>query len=718
MTLRLRFHSWRYLPPELCFPQAAQCAPRTEERTHHVKSEYHDPSEAFYRAWLASRTPLAGSDAFLPPGAHRPLSAHQIKLAYQIVKLCGYDTFALIWVLHPWRFLLMIIVQLLRGVLPAFKGYSQASIINEFQSFMTSGEYTLSHLLSSILFELIRIGFETVLDSFATANEELVQSSIQFLLEHKQIETRLRLDVPTLADPVVRDLLQESDFFVRSFGSMSSFGLFSMFDITRILTLISELVSHLFILSSLTRSNMSDAVLITCVLASAVPSLFPWLATGRTMFEDLDDPHELRLLAKQEKMRALAYSDALRQEVVFFGLGSWILRGWAQARMALLKAERSQSKQSAEFTSQLLSRVGISDLSAAVQNMLLMLLVKTSPASLGTFTLYRNSVQALFLTIAALIHSLRMAYQAIFLMSAYWAATTVKAHLRPTASQRMNYECSCKGMELQVKNLSYTYPGCIHPVLNGVNLTIRAGETLAIVGYNGSGKSTLAKVLLRIVDFDSGQLLVNRVDIRKYDPDDYHTHCTAVFQDFSKFNASAQENIAVGFIDEKRNRAAIESAIRLGCATQIVYSLPQGLKTKLDVISDEANSFMARDSCVNNSRSFPQHGLSGGEWQRIALSRAFMRAQRPEVELIVFDEATSSLDAHAQNRIFDSIDKVTHSSDGKRTKTVIFITHRLSTARRADKIAMMEHGTITEFGTHEELLRRDGQYAALYRAST
>ncbi|TFY72078.1 hypothetical protein EVG20_g917, partial [Dentipellis fragilis] len=111
------------------------------------------------------------------------------------------------------------------------------------------------------------------------------------------------------------------------------------------------------------------------------------------------------------------------------------------------------------------------------------------------------------------------------------------------------------------------------------------------------------------------------------------------------------------------------------------------------------------------------HGLSGGEWQRIALARAFMRADHPEVDLLLFDEPTSSLDAHAQHKIFETIDTLARAPDGAKRRTVVFVTHRLATARRADKIAMMERGTITEFGTHDELLRLDGSYAALYRAS-
>jgi len=105
------------------------------------------------------------------------------------------------------------------------------------------------------------------------------------------------------------------------------------------------------------------------------------------------------------------------------------------------------------------------------------------------------------------------------------------------------------------------------------------------------------------------------------------------------------------------------------------------------------------------------------QWQRIALSRAFMRAHRSEVDLIVLDEPTSSLDAHAQSKIFDTVEQMSSSPTGERTKSVIFITHRLSTARRADKIAMLENGVITEFGTHQELMQREGSYAALYRAS-
>jgi ABC-type multidrug transport system fused ATPase/permease subunit len=120
---------------------------------------------------------------------------------------------------------------------------------------------------------------------------------------------------------------------------------------------------------------------------------------------------------------------------------------------------------------------------------------------------------------------------------------------------------------------------------------------------------------------------------------------------------------------------------------------------------------------MDNSDLSQRHGLSGGEWQRIALARAFMRANEPGVDFLLFDEPTSSLDAHAQNQIFETLEKISRSPTGERRKTIIFITHRLSTARRADKVAMMENGTISEFGSHDELIRKNGSYASLYRAS-
>ncbi|KAH9938578.1 P-loop containing nucleoside triphosphate hydrolase protein [Fomitopsis serialis] len=611
------------------------------------------------------------------PGAHRPFCARSLSLAFEIVKLCVADLLLVLWSLHPWRSLLLVILELI------------PLIINELQSLISSSDFSWTCITRHVGVELCRLALEALIDAIATENEGVVYGSAKFTLEYRQIEKRLKLDLPTLADPAIRDLFRESDLFVRSFGGMSSFGLFSTFDFMRILTSISELISHALVLSSLTFNKPHLTAFCFSLLTSLLPLVLRTARAHGSCLDDAPDPQETRAIHKQEKMRHLAQSDSYRQELIFFGLGPWILQGWAKARRTVLGLERQQTECDASL--RCLLSINLSSLASFMQNVPLVLLYRSPSASLGLFTLYQSSVQAIIFTTANLVQSVRMAYQGIFLMGAFCAAMEIEPILQPKGED-VPFASSGKGMRLDIKNLAYTYPGCESPVLRDVSLTIEAGETVAIVG-----KITLAKILLRMYDFDSGKILVNGVDIRRYSPEDYHSRCTAVFQDFAKYNSSAQQNME--------------------WAKETVCSLPLGLKTKLDTVGQDGGAFDSSQLSQGGGPAYGCYGLSGGEWQRVAISRAFMRANRPEVELLVFDEPTSSLDAHAQKRIFDSIEKITRSASNERKKSVIFITHRLSTARRADKIAMMENGTICEFGTHQELLSRDGKYAALYRAS-
>lgn len=367
--------------------------------------------------------------------------------------------------------------------------------------------------------------------------------------------------------------------------------------------------------------------------------------------------------------------------------------------------------------SQILHQINVSDLLFALQNIPMFLMFQSSSASLGSLALYRSSIQSVVYTVGNLVNTARMAFQGIFFMGAFCAAMNIEPRLTPLSEDAEIYSSITNGMKIEARHLSYTYPGSKEPSLKDVTFSLEAGESLAIVGYNGSGKSTLAKVLLRIIDFDQGDLLVNAVDIRRLTPSDYHRHVTTVFQGFSKYSSTVRENVGLGCVQNMQSPAAIEHAMRLGGSDAFVGALPNGMKTKLDASGFEFMPYSPASGSCHGMSSRLQHGLSGGEWQRIAISRAFMRADRPEVDLLLFDEPTSSLDGCAQNKIFDTIDKVSRSPKGERIKTVIFITHRLSTARRADKIAMMENGSITEFGSHDDLLKKGGSYATLYKAS-
>ncbi|KAJ7499236.1 P-loop containing nucleoside triphosphate hydrolase protein [Mycena latifolia] len=667
--------------------------------------------ESTYDVWLASRILPRGET--LVPGAHRSLSLSNLKLACIIIQTCAVDFFTHILSLHPIRTTLMLSLNVVRSIFPAFRGYSQALIIDELQSLITSGNFTWSRLLNLVATELVRRIFESLLDSFAASNETVVVDSAKFHVEYVQMEQRVRLDIPTLSDPVVRDLLHESDLFARSFSG-SGFGLLSPLDFIHIISLVTEIFSHLLLILSLTGGATHYGVLLLSVFSATVPLFVTWFGCPQGHSETLYSPREARAADRQEKMRNLAYNEAHRPEIELFGLGDWILKTWASARKVVLDSEQSQNLRE----SSLISKLNFSDFLFALQNIPLVLLLQTSSASLGSLTLYRSSIQSVILASRNLLATSRMVFQGIFFMSAFCAAKTLKPKLQPKVEDTVSYQTSPNGATIRARGLSYTYPGCSEPALKDVTFTLQSGETLAIVGYNGSGKSTLAKILLRIMDHDNGHLSVNEIDIRRYDPWDYHQHLTAVFQGFSKFNTTVRENVGLGRVEKMRSRASIETAIQLAEADSVVNSLPYGLRQILETPGFESMSY---PGCTISSR---QHGLSGGEtitglqWQRLSIARAFMRADEPQVDLLLFDEPTSSLDAQAQRHIFQTIDRISRSpTTGERTKSVIFITHRLSTARRADKVAMMENGTISEFGTHAELLEKGGSYAALYRAS-
>ncbi|KAG9219294.1 hypothetical protein CCMSSC00406_0001704 [Pleurotus cornucopiae] len=683
-----------------------------------------DSAEVVFQAWLASRAvPRAKTASYLFPGAQRQFSAENFRLAYRITQECAYDLFFTLWSLHPIRATIMMAMNMIRSLLPAFRGYSQAMLIDELQSLVVSGHFTWYRIGQMLFMEVLRRVIEGLLDSLAATNESLVLNSVRFHIEHQQLSQRVRLDLPTLSDPFVRELLQESDLFARSFHvTGNGFGLLSPLEAFRVLSLIAEIASHLWVIYSLTHCTTHVCVLIFSSFPAAFPLLMAWLGPavsfgshGHATESDpwsFSNQEEAQASERQEKLRNLAYNDSFRPEVELFGLGPWILHSWSAARKVLLGAE--QRNLATEYS--VLANLHVSELFSALQHIPLIIMLQTSSASLGSVTLYRSSIQSVVFATRNLLSVVRMAFQGVFLMGAFYAAMNIKPRLQPKKEDIIAYKQIPGGAKIDVRGLSYTYPGSNEPALRDVNFTLQAGETLAIVGHNGSGKSTLANILLRIVDFSDGQLLVNDVDIRRYAPAEYHDHVTAVFQGFSKFSTTVQENVGLGFVPHVQSPEAVNHALELADADGVVNALPKGLQTKLESSVYDPVPFGGPNSAFSPSTG--HHGLSGGEWQRVAVARAFMRARQPGVDLLLFDEPTSSLDAHAQNHVFNTIANVSKDPvSGARTKSVIFITHRLSTARRADKVAMMENGTISEFGSHEELLRKQGSYAALYDAS-
>lgn len=241
-------------------------------------------------------------------------------------------------------------------------------------------------------------------------------------------------------------------------------------------------------------------------------------------------------------------------------------------------------------------------------------------------------------------------------------------------------------LELSLEGAGLRYPGNAEPALRDINLTIRPGQLVALVGENGSGKTSLVKLITRLYDPTAGRITLAGKDIREFDPEEYRSLFSVIFQDYAKYAASVRENIRFGDIEARSDDGRVERAGRLAGAGDFVGALRDGYDTPLSRMFDNGQE------------------ISIGQWQRLALARAFF----PRSRFIVMDEPTSYLDPRAEFELFENF------RDRIEGRGALVISHRLSTIRMADYIYILDAGRILEKGTHSDLVKEGGHYASLF----
>ncbi|ALG15287.1 multidrug ABC transporter permease [Kibdelosporangium phytohabitans] len=516
-------------------------------------------------------------------------------------------------------------------------------------------------------FQLVIFVVQSVTTMLTTVSQQLLQERMTLTIRHQVMDHASRLHLSFFEDSASYDLLRQADREapMRPMSMMSS-----ALGLGRMAITFTSMIALLITVSP---------VLAIVALLAPVPLFISQSKYGAQSFilSYLVSPIRRRM----DYLSSLVTTDTYAKEVKLFGLGPYLVDRFERLGKVYYERQRGmiRKKNVAGTLWGLLSTVAGSAIYLYIA-----LRAVTGELTLGDLALYTAAAASVQSSVGGLFGSFSGMYENnLYLDTLYRFLDTKPEISRPESPAELPDPLHG---HITFDRVTFSYPGADEPALKDVSFDIQPGETVAVVGKNGAGKSTLIKLLCRLYDPTGGRILLDGVDIRTLDPVDLQRRISAMFQDHVSYQATAAENIGLGDLDHLTDRPVIEKAAgRAGIADRI-DRLPRGYDSPLGRWFDEGVS------------------LSGGEWQKIALGRAFLR----EVPILVLDEPTSALDAQAEHDLFVRLRQLAEG------RTTLYISHRFSTVRQADRIILLEHGKLLEQGTHAELMELDGGYAELF----
>lgn len=437
--------------------------------------------------------------------------------------------------------------------------------------------------------------------------------------------------------------------------------------------------------------NLFNLIIIGSILVSIDWRLFPILTLFvlptlwvRIIFADSQNVLRITQTALERKtsyLSTLLTSDVHAKEVRSFGLGDYLRKMYSEIRLLLLSGKLKLSKERTyrELVTSAIATLGFFSCIAYIA-----IGSVRGNTSVGDITLFLVAFPQSFNVIQTLSSGISTLYQNNIFVKSVFELFDLKSNLEQ-AQQPLPIPDETS-VDLEINNLNFIYPHADKPTLTDINIKMPSGKIIAVVGMNGAGKSTLIKLLCRLYDPTSGTISLSGTDIRKYSIKDYQKQICAVFQDFGKYNVSAADNIRFGDIDGKRDRMEIIEAAKNSGADLFIDTFPAGYDTIMGRIFEDG------------------HEVSIGQWQKLAIARSFYSKSR----FIILDEATSALDATAEKELFDSF------RERIGTRSALIISHRQSAVKHADYIYFLSNGTISESGTHQELIDLQGAYYNLF----
>ena len=588
--------------------------------------------------------------------------------------------FRLVWKTGPWILFAMLAISLLQGITPVIGSKISQHVLNEMQSSYGNFSGALGDFLRSPVFFLLIFLFSyNILTSLVNIlknavsriSGELVVRTVKLEIMNKAKE----LDLQSFDLPAFYEKLENAN---REAGNRPVQILSSTFSVV---SAIITLISYVIILASV----LWWAALV--IVAVSIPSAIINFYYRRKNFEYMRRrSHDRRQMSYYSD---LLVNKDLAKEIRIFDLSDTFIGRYRTVFDKYFSGIRT-----------LILRENIWHVIIIVVSSVVnccfyayfAYLVISGRQMIGDYTLYTGALIAVAGQVSSLIGISATIYEGtLFIdnLTSFLREDRTIVPVLPPERAAEGPRSVTRGVPHTIvfEHVSFSYPGTERRVLDDINLTIRPGETLVLVGLNGAGKTTLLKLLTRLYDPTEGRILLDGYDLREYDVKQLYAMFGIIFQDFGKYAESVSENIRFGDIRKNSSAEAIRQAAEDADAAEYISRLPNGFDTPL-------------------MRVFEENGieLSIGQWQKLSIARAFYS----DSEVLILDEPTASLDPMAEQEIFNQFDRL------RQDKTTIFVSHRLSSATVASKIAVLEYGRLIEEGDHKTLMAMRGRYFELF----
>ena len=583
--------------------------------------------------------------------------------------------FSLVWNTAPWILFALLFVAVITGIMPVLGSLISKQILNEMQVIITDramgtllGDFWTSNILFLLIFLFTYRILNRVVGSLESAVTHIAGEKV---VSHVKLRIMRKSEEVDLASYDMPEFYEKLENANREAGMRPVQILSATF---RMVSTLIGLVSYVVIISA------AFPLAALCIALVSIPSAAVSFVFRQKHFKYMR--HRSKERRQMNYYSEIMVNKDVVKEIRMFDLGSFFVNKYKQVFEGYYVGIRRLVAHESFWT------VATAILSSVVNCIFYAIIamgVFNGDFMIGDYSLYTGALSSVASSVASVIAISATIYEGTLFIDNLIVFMKADSNITaPKTALSIN-----RGVPhtIEFRNVSFAYPGTDREVIKNVSFVLSPGETTVLVGLNGAGKTTLIKLLTRLYDPTSGEILLDGANIKEYDPRELYRMFGIIFQDFGKYACTVAENIMFGEVDAKRDEVKIEQSAQAANASDFIERLPDGYETPL-------------------MRIFEREGteLSIGQWQKLAIARAFYS----ESDVLILDEPTASLDAIAEQEIYSQFEQL------RKDKTTIFVSHRLSSATTASKIIVLEYGELIEMGTHKELMAKEGRYYELF----